>query len=268
MKLTAARFFRGASLCMLLLLLAVSSQMIYAQGTAETQPRPRIAVTIISVKPDMVTDFENMVKNEVNPALIKGGAQWRNVWRTATFGDAFEYAIVAPLDNFAQYDSPGPLEKGLGKEGFAAWLAKAGRMVNSVRVYALEERPDLSHTPKMAGPPKLAVVSYFHVAPGRNMDYENYVKNDLLPVVKQSGIPGFLVYQTLLGGDPNEYITLGLHDNYAELEKGPPVRRVLGREKENEVYRKLAPGTVVSVERTVIRYVPELSIRPATPPSN
>ncbi|MBA3770374.1 MAG: hypothetical protein H0X08_07755, partial [Blastocatellia bacterium] len=75
----------------------------------------------------MLAEYQNFVKDETNPALIKGGVKWRDVWVTATFGNAFEYFIVAPIDNFAQYDAPHPIEKALGKEGFAAWRAKGNR---------------------------------------------------------------------------------------------------------------------------------------------
>jgi hypothetical protein len=264
MRRKTATFVRVLSATALLLLGFASAQTGQAQQpSTQAAPRERISITMVSVKPEMIAEFENLIKNETNPALAKGGAKWRDVWQTATFGNFFEYAIVAPVDNFAEYDSPGALEKGLGKEGFAAWRAKAGRLVNSVRAFVMEVRPDLSHFTKMTGPPKMAVVSYIHVAPGRNAEYESYIKNEMLPVVKQSQVAGYWFHQTILGGDPNEYVVVVLHDNYAELEKGPVARRVLGQEGAMKLAQKLAPGVVTSVERTVIRYVPGLSYRPA-----
>jgi hypothetical protein len=270
MRRIIARVFQ--TLCVAgLLLAAAQSQPSFAQTTntntgqtAAPAPGQRqwLSITVVSVKPEMMTEFQNFVKNETNPALRKGGAMWRDVWTTAASGDAFEYVIVAPIDNFAQYDGPGPLEKGLGKEGFAAWQAKASRYVNSVRRFVIRTRPDLSYEGKRTGPPKLAVVSHIHLATGRGQDFEDYTKNDFLPVVKQ-GQATYRVAETVFGGDVNEYITLTLRDSFADLDKGPVTVQVLGAEGAAKLFQKLPAGTVVHIERYVARFVPELSIMPA-----
>lgn len=225
--------------------------------------RQRLAVTVIQVKPEMVADFDNLIKNEYNPALAKAGAKWSDVWRTAHFGDAFEYTFVAPVDSYAQFDGPSPLEKALGREGAGAWYAKASRMVNGVRSFVMAFDPELSHETKMTGPPKLAVVSFVSVAPGRGAEFESYVKNELLPVVKRSDAPGYWFQHVGLGGDANQYITLVLHNSFAELEKGPPPVRVLGQDGAAKLAQKMPAGVVTRVERRVMRLVPELSYRPA-----
>lgn len=244
--------------------LAARTAPAQTQGAAAAAPaRQRLSVTVIRVKPEAVADFENMVRADINPALAKGGARWSDVWRTAAFGDTFEYYIVAPIDSFAQYDGPGPLERGLGREGFAAWIAKASRLVDGVRSFAMEFIPDLSHETKMTGPPKLAVVSFVSVAPGRTAEYEGYIRNELLPVIRRSNVPGYWVQRTVMGGNPNEYITLTLHDNFADMEKGPPTVRVLGQDGAAKLVQKLAPGVVTHIERRVIRLNPGLTFRPA-----
>ena len=258
---------RILALSLLLCAAALAPRAALAQTQAPTTPstpaRERLAVTVVQVKPEMTADFENLIKNEYHQALAKAGVKWVDVWRTAQFGDAFEYTFVAPVESYAQYDGPGPLEKGLGKEGAAAWYAKASRMVNGVRTFTMDFIPELCYETKLAGPPKLAVVSFVSVAPGRGAEYESYIRNEMLPVVKRSDVPGFWVQQVGLGGDANQYITLTLHNNFAELEKGPPVRRVLGPEGAAKLAQKLPAGVVTHVERRVIRLVPELTYRPA-----
>lgn len=248
----------------LFLLLAAVSVPCSAQNKNQPMPkRERINVTIVSVKPEMTTDFENLIKNEYNPGITKGGAKWSDVWRSAAFGNAFDYVFVGPIDSFAQFDGVSPLMKGLGKEGAAAWFAKAGKMVTNVHSTAYEVRDDLSYFTKMTGPPKMAVITYISVAPGRSAEFENFIKNDFLPVIKQSGIAGYWVNKTMFGGDVNEYVTVALHDNFAELEKGPPTFRVLGQDGAMKLMQKLPVGVVVHQERIFSRYVPELSYRPA-----
>jgi hypothetical protein len=217
----------------------------------------------VQVKPEMVMEFEGLIRNEYNPALAKAGVKWSDVWRTAQFGDVFEYTFVAPIDSFAQFDGPGPLEKALGKDGAGAWYAKASRMVNGVRGFVMSHDPELSHQTKMAGPPKMAVVNFVSVAPGRSAEYESYIKNEMLPVIKKSDVPGYWLQRVGLGGTANQYIILVLHDSFAELEKGPPSRRVLGPEGAAKLAQKLPAGVVTHSESRVMRLVPELTYRPA-----
>jgi hypothetical protein len=252
-----------------LLLIDAQSQRTLAQDPSQTPmpaPTPQfLALTVVSVKPEMVTEFQNFMKTTTNPALKKGGMKSREVWQSTTVGgDAFEFVIVAPMEKFAEFDGPGPLEKGLGAQGMVAWQAKAGSLVNSVRRYIIRTRPDLSFVGKLTGPPKLAVVHSVQVAPNRNNDYENYVKNNYLPVMKQAGVT-YLVAQTIFGGDANEYITLTMRDTFADLDKGPVITQVLGEEGTQKLLQKLPAGTVTKVERSLSRFMPELSIMPPSP---
>jgi hypothetical protein len=250
------------------MLIAVHSHEAIAQTptpTPQAAPSPEfLSITVVSVKPEMIVEFQNFMKNTTNPALKKGGLKWREVWQTtATAGDAFEYVIVAPVPKFADFDGPGALEKGLGPQGMSAWQTKAGSLVNSVRRLIIRTRPDLSFAAQRSGPPKLAVVHSVHVAPNRSSDYENYLKNDFVPVMKQAGVT-YLVAQTMFGGNANEYITLTMRDSFADLDKGPVIIQALGPEAAQKLTQKLPAGVVVHLERSITRFVPELSILPAT----
>ena len=271
MRATAQRIaVAAACAAVLFLLLAASARTAAAQTPAAAAPPPppreRLAVMVVNVKPEMAAEFDAMMKNETNPALAKAGVKWRDVWNTATFGDRFTYYIVRPVDKFADFDGLDPVEKGLGsREAYMAWLAKAGRMVNGVRTFIMNGYPEMSHMTDMKEPPKMAVVAFVSVTPGRSADYENYIKNDLLPVVKKSDVKGYWVHRTVLGGDTNEYVIVTLHDNYAELEKGPPQRRVLGPEGAMKLAQKLPAGTIAHMELIVLRLNPELTFRPNPP---
>jgi hypothetical protein len=235
--------------------------------TPQAQPPARefLSVTVVSVKPEMVGEFQNFMKNTTNPALKKGGIKGREVWQNTTAGgDAFEYVMVTPVGKLGEFDGPSALEKGLGAQGLSAWQTKAGTLVNSVRRFIIRTRPDLSFEAQRTGPPKLAVVTFVHVAPNRNSEFENYLKNDYAPVMKQAGVT-YLVSQTIFGGDANEYITLTLRDSFTDLDKGPVLVQALGEEGAQKLLQKLPAGVVVHVERSLTRFVPDLSIMPATP---
>lgn len=260
----------------MLLLLGVSSPqagLARAQESRETKPSaqasdqpPWISIVVVRVKPEMVPEFLKLAK-ETLAAHRKAGVEWRDFWVTDSFGAFFEYTIVLPFNKFAEYDGGSPLEKGLGKEGFASWQAKASRVLTSVNSYAVRTRPDLSYIGNMTEPPKLGVVSSTKVAPGREQEFENFLKNDYLPVMKRSGIKGFFVGNTVFGGDANEYVSLTLADNFADIDKGPPIRRVLSEAEAEKLSKKLAPGVVIGTSRSIVRYIPELSILPSPPGS-
>ena len=263
--MTLLRFFCGATL----LLMAAHSQQMRAQTptpTPQAPPTPEfLAITVVSVKPEMMVEFQNFMKNTTNPALKKGGLKWREVWQTTgAAGDAFEYVIVSPVAKFAEFDGPSALEKGLGPQGLPAWQTKAGALVNSVRRFIIRTRPDLSFAGQRTGAPKLAVVHMVHVAPNRTNEYENFLKADFVPVMKKAGVT-YLVSQTIFGGNGNEYITLTMRDSFADLDKGPVHVQTLGEEGAQKLVQKMPAGAVVHLERSITRFVPELSFMPPTP---
>jgi hypothetical protein len=97
------------------------------------------------------------------------------------------------------------------------------------------------------------------------MEFENFIKNDWMPVMAQGGAT-YLVVQTIFGGDANEYITLTMRENFAELDKGPVPVQVLGNDAAQKLMMKVPAGAVTHLERNVVRLVPELSILPAEMP--
>jgi hypothetical protein len=268
MRLVAHRVLYAIALVALLLGGAQMNASMAQNPTPTPQAAPPsqlLLITRVNVKPEMMVDFQNFMKNTTNPALRKGGVKWREIWQGTNYaGDPFEFVIVTSLDKFADFDSPSPLEKALGSQGFADWTAKAGSMVTGVHRYIVRTRPELTAMGKMYAPHKLAIVSSIHVANGRNLDFENYTKNEYMPVMARGGV-NYLVSQTLFGGDANEYVTLTSRDSFAEIDKGPVPVQVLGAEGALKLFQKLPAGTVTHIERTIMRFVPELSIMPEMP---
>jgi hypothetical protein len=279
MRRTTARVLQALSVTASLLALVLGAAQwhpSFAQNTNTGNPQTAAAapthapsewlsITHVSVKPEMVAEFQNFMKNTTNPALRKGGLKWRNVYQsTNVAGNPFLFVIVTPIEKFAEFDTPNVLEKALGADGYAAWLQKAGTLVNSVHRFVIRTRPDLSVQGKRTGLPKLGVVASIHVATGRNEDFENYTKNDFLPVIRQAEAT-YLMAQVIFGGDANEYVSLTLRESFAEIDKGPIAVQVLGQEGAQKLFQKVPAGTVTHIERSFIRFVPELSINPTAP---
>jgi hypothetical protein len=228
-------------------------------GSAADSASQLLSINVVHVKPELVVEWQEFQKNETIPALQKGGVRQREAWQTA-IGDAFEYAFVTPMASLAARDEPSPIVKALGEEGARAYGTKNRRFVVSSRSFLIRTRPDMSYQPPGSEPPKLAVISALSIAPGRSTDYVNYVKNDILPIQKKAQAQGYLVSQTMFGGDGNEFVTLSLVNSFADLDKGPATVRVLGAEGAAKLAAKTA-GIVTHVERKIIRYNADLSFK-------
>lgn len=257
--------------------LAVAGGAQPAPGKAQAKAQPAAAqptvrpaaplkremaqITVVKIKPDLVTEWLDFQKNETIPMLKKAGVPRRDAWQTAVFGEGFMYAFVTPIESFTQYDGDSsPAVRALGAEGARTYNAKNRRFIESTRSYAQQTRPDLGYDVKMSGPPKLALLSDVQVALGKVPDYEALVKSDILPVMRKAHL-GYAVTQTILGGDASSFTTLIFYDSFADIGKGHPFQRILGAEGERQLSVKAA-GIVTHVERTVIRYVPDLSFAP------
>ena len=179
--------------------LVLIAALLFAIASLSTPPRARaqgaaaaelISVNFVTVKPDMVAEFEALVATETNAAYMKAGCKWRRAWKTA-HGNVFEYIIATPIQNFAELDMPHPIERANGKDGYANWRAKSSKVITSVETRVIERRHDLSFEPKMSGPPRLAIFTTVMVAPDRVTEFEGLVVSDILPAMKQSGTAGY-----------------------------------------------------------------------------
>jgi hypothetical protein len=254
-------------------LVAVSTMPNYVSGQPEVKapakpqaaakPSPKremIQVTVVKVKPDLLNEWLEFQKNETIPMLKKAGAIRRDAWQTGIFGESGMYAFVVPIESFNQYDGDNPPLRALGADGARAYAEKNRRFLVSSHTYADQTRPDLGYEVKMSGPPKLALLSNVRIALGKGADYEALVKSDVLPVMRKARL-GYAVSQTVLGGDINQFTTLIFYDTFADIGKGHPFDRILGADGSRQLTAK-AVGIVTHVERSIVRYVPELSFAP------
>jgi len=273
MKRFVATLSSGLSAILALILLVLSAEVGLAQRKPAQKPvaveappaaSQWLSINVVRVKPDMLTEFEDFSRREITPAMKKIGVKERTAWATGVFGEAFEYVFVTPIDDWAQYDAaPSQITKALGEEG----ARKARRFIESVHTYAVQTRPDLSYMGKMTGPPKLAVVNWLHIAPGRTAEFENLLKTEIVPAMKKADVRAYLVSRTVHGGDTNEYVSLTFMDSYAEIGKEQPIVRGMGQAAFNRFVPKTA-GIITHHERSIARYVPELSFEPAAKADN
>lgn len=259
-RISTAHFFLAVSVLLLAATLAPSS-FAQNQPTAQTPAAPQAYwVMVTHVKPEMVNEYREFLKNETLPAFKKaGGKEWAT-WMTAIFGEGGVFWTIRPIDSLKQFDEPNFIVKALGEAGAQAWAAKRGRMIISSRSFMITARPDLGIAPKTNEAPKVGVGGRHSVTLGRTAEYEKWLKESLLPALEKTNVKGLYVSRVGLGGDPNEYILLSLFDSFADLEKH--IRSI----EKAAAEAKLGPepaGIVTHIERAVFRYIPELSLAPA-----
>lgn len=215
----------------------------------------RNLVTIVHVKPDMLNEWTDLVKNELIPAQKKGGAASRTTYQTL-FGNSYEYVTLVPLEKYALLDGDSPQVRALGAPGAARLAAKLRRCVESQQVFISNLQAELSNPPSGDLPP-MGVFTRVRVAPGKMQEYQDFVKSEILPIYKKANAP-YTVTRRGLGANNNDLVSVAWVSKAADLDAGPLVLRTLG---EAGFAKYLAKAGTMStlVEQLVRRRVTELS---------
>jgi hypothetical protein len=245
-----------------------------AQGTGGRAAQPAAAaatqrnwysVSIFTVKPERARDFVELMKTETIPMQQKAGVKFRDTWQSgAPFGDAFTYGVVTSITNFAEYDQP-PLATRMLGDAARSYTEKLASMLVSRRTFAVQDRAELSMPPAANAKFVAAILQDATVISGHAEQFEAYIKNDMMPVLKKADTVGYTISRTVFGGDANEYHSVTYLSSFAEIDKGPGTVRVLGQAGAAALAAKGA-AHISKIERTILRYVPDLSFR-ATPTS-
>ena len=227
---------------------------------AQTQtPAPQLSrVQHITLNPGVRGEWLKFYQTEMLPALKKGGVK-QSIVLQVTQGDLRQFSIITPLASFAELDEPSALTKALGQEGAQALTTKASRFYAEWRSSIVVGQPDMGIAPTSTEPAKLAIAIRTTVTPGRTAEYEKGFKENVLPAAKKTNVKGVLVAKVLTGGDTNEYRRLLLFDSHADMVKyTTDYNKAVA-----ELKLSSAPaGIIAHSESLIVRFVPELSIRP------
>lgn len=234
-----------------------------AQTTPARTAQTWIRIDTVQVKPEMWTEYRQLERDEVIPALRKAGVPSRAAWITAEFGSTYEMVLVRPMADFGEYDTGDSLAKALGPRDAERLRERLRRCLLSRDSAAVLQRSDLS---VVEAPRPFAVVTTLSVAPGRGDEYEAFLR-ETLPDVRKAGIV-FGVYQRVYGQSTAWLLVENL-DSLRELSQPPSAwLRAFGQEGGDRLLNRLT-GIVTSVERKVFRFDPELSFSfaPAAAPA-
>ena len=233
-----------------------------AQSSAAAPQRNWYSVTLTTVKPDKVGEWREITKSQTVPMQQKGGVKSRDTWQSgAPFGDGNMFGVVTPIDKFATYDMPPLALRVLGDAPARAYQDKLAAITLSRRTFAVQDRAELSIPPSAGVKFVAAILADVTIVSGHAAQYEAYIKDDVVPLLKKDKVPGFVVSRTVFGGNANEYHEVTYLASFADIDKGPAQARLLTPAERTAMTAKISPH-VEHIERTILRYVPELSYAP------
>ncbi|MFN0172543.1 MAG: hypothetical protein ACKV22_39695 [Bryobacteraceae bacterium] len=238
----------------------VAMSMLALQPVAVAQqpsPDRTISVLLVSVKPDMLDEWTDLVKNEVLPALKKAGIPSVTAMQTA-LGNSPEFQFVTPLEKMSMLDLPPVLDRALGKEGGARLNAKLRKCTFVSRNYLATVVGSLSNPAPTDRTLPIRVYSRYRVTPGKTAEYENYIKTEVLPHYKKAGVAMSFSRRGLGAPAAGEVVIVTQYENFAALEGGPPLRKILGEDAYTKLQSK-AIGLRVLTDTIVRRHRPDLS---------
>jgi hypothetical protein len=223
-------------------------------GLAHAQEATWYQVSYVQVRPELLTEYLEIQRNEITPALQKAGVPWRSSWRTGEFGNTYERVFVTPIGNFAEFDLGGPLARVLDERKLERVQDRLRRCTAARQTYAIRHRADLSVESESAVERSIALVTTLEVAPGHAADWERFLRDNLAKFREADVVFG--IYQRMFGPGPSVWQVVENLTSYGELERPRILARMLA-EADSEAL--LFAGLVLSIERTVLVYDSDLS---------
>lgn len=245
---TGYRRFLPAPLLCGAIVLAVSN-------LAAQTPNQMMRIATTKVKLGMLSDYQEGQKM-LNAAYKKAGVPWREVWSTSLFGEAGEYVTVAPVTNMAQFDGAGPVthmsvEERLKYQNLARNCIESTHYVLGQSIDALSIRSDRTTRPKYAR------VIYVRTKPGKQLEFEEFVKTLVVPAMKNAGVKDYWVIRTVLGGALGEYTILTIFDKWSEMDAILSPEKLFGAQY--KAYLAKVAETVDNANSIVAQTHPDLS---------
>jgi len=225
-------------------------------GRRLESPADRSLVTIIRVKPEMLSEWLDLQRNQVVPALKKSGVKTRTVYGSGIFGKAFEYTVIQPMKKFGDFDSQEAQAEALGSVADGKLSEKIRKCVVSVSSFVRTGLPDLSNPGESRAWPIVGFLR-LRVVPGKMQEYQDQFKAAIVPALKKANA-NILVASWRLGTDGYDLIFETPMTKFADLDAPPPLVRALGAEGVAKVTASLNSLATV-VENTILIRQEDLS---------
>jgi hypothetical protein len=238
-------------------LVVLHTGAVRAQSVINNQSTP-LLVTRYNLKPDHVSEWLRLEKDEVLPALKKAGVKHQAVYETV-FGEAPEYTAVRAFAGFEEFDGPDPLVRALGTAGAAQLEGKLAACTQSIHRSVENRREEFFLDP---GNAQVQYASKYRAMPGKSQAYMEFFRAEMMPVMRKAKENGtFAGLDVTVSAHGGEWglITLNMYyTSFAPLDGEPPVAKTLGPEGTRALLAK-GTGLITPLEWIVRKRVPELT---------
>ena len=233
---------------------------------AEAAPQRLLGlVNEYTIKPGMMTAYLQWAEKEAIPLYHKAGI--KEAYFFTNIYDSAERSIVTFIEvhpSFAAIKARNEaFTRNNSQEARAAWSAKAPEFIESTRAYIVEGLPEISwRNPNLKKASLYYVVTERYIAPFRGRDYEAYLKNDYLPLVKKANGNGITVTRLRYGGEMGHYYVFSGVDDLTELDQPSKITAAAGGQDAVQKMMQKLIGVVQRSESRILRLRTELSIIP------
>lgn len=251
---------RALALIVVIAAVAIAAFVAVSRAQAPTAPAVRIQVTVVQLKPDMLTTWEDLQKNEMIPAQKKAGLPWRHTLANGAAGQGFTRVTILPFTKYADFDMPGFLVRAVSAEANANYNAKIRSTIQSQHAYIYTLEQDASIISNATTMPQFQFVQSAKVLPGKGGEFLASLREDYLPAFKKAGVKDYWVW-TLNGGAPGgERVLVRPIEKYAELDKPALlVQAGLTQDQQDKIAARRNATLATGIEAEVLRFIPELS---------
>ena len=239
--------------------LAGALLMIFALGvpllaSSQDEDRTWLQVRTVHVKPDRVGDYVDL-QIKLSEAQKAAGQTGRDVWQEIR-GDLATFHQVNSVDNLAELDEP--FEPPMGEEEWAAWLSAIRDVSDSSTRTILRSHLEWSIPADEDSEPGLLLLRYTTVVPNRMRDYHRWIRDQLLPALKEGGAQGVSFNHTAFGGDRTTWVSGTRIPNWAALQRRRGSLAYMSDEDFAALFAPVAEMVTASDLR-ILRYRADLS---------
>ena len=164
-----------------------------------------VDVGIVQVKPAMLGEWEALQKELVAEMKKAGAKAPRQVYQTIR-GNNFEYHVVRPRTNWAEFDTP---DTGGSSGSQQGWFSRVFKCIDSREALVAQVMKEHSNPPDTPAP--MTTLITFTIAPGKLGEFDELVKSKWVPLRRKLGlagpvedwmgpIPGRITETTVAGG--------------------------------------------------------------------
>jgi hypothetical protein len=261
MKLSKLQFIMRS----LISLMIFSSMLIGINAqTAKPADPPKRKVIVTSeyfIKPGMMAEYLNLIRNEGRAIYLKAGEKRSEVY-TRVYGESASAIVMEYYDSFEDMVKSRAEFSKNGGEALQLFTMKAQQFLErSAKVVIMRNLPEGTWVnPQMTyKPTKYYVITHRWIAPFRMRDYLNYLQNDYMPLVQKSELTAQIASAISYNDEPQTFVATPIPD-LAELDKPNPVTKVISSDDLFKLQQQKLTGVVTRTESFILRFWEDLSI--------